>query len=133
MIVTVHGQSVIHLGSKTLLIGANEMPAADFAKELKNLVVKFLVDDMKISYDPKDLEQKDKPADGHLLTLKTKEAADLVSQTIDMSLLSKWKAKETRKPVQKAIDDQIASLGEAAKLRGDDSKEELESSDDDLA
>ncbi len=133
MIVTLNKPSLIHLPElknqtvKLLKSGANEITAEEFKQHLTNPTIKQMVEDSIITFDETDLGKKDEPmGEGHLLTLKVKEAVDLVGQTIDGDLLTMWTAKETRKPVQKALDEQLKKLAEPAKLRSEGSSEELD-------
>lgn len=45
-----------------------------------------------------------------LKSLNTKESVKLVKETLDLALLEKWKSKEDRSGVKKAIEDQIAAI-----------------------
>lgn len=69
--------------------------------------------------DPKSVAPVKEVPDKHLSKMKTKEAVELVKLTIDPVLLEKWKKEEKRKPVEKAIDEQLKALAAPAVHRSD--------------
>lgn len=125
MIVSVNQPRVIHLSNKILVPGANQVDAKEFAEELKNPVVKKMVEDMVISFDEKDLDGKSQD-EKHLSKLQPKQAVDLIENTVEIELLEKWQNEDDRKQVQKAIEKQIEALKSEAKRRSDNSEENLE-------
>lgn len=131
MIVTLNKAGVVHLQKIMLLSGANQVDATVFAEELKNPIVKMLVENGTIGYEEKDLTGKPIAEEKYLDKMKPKEAQELVEQTIDVALLQKWQAVEKRKPVLAAIEKQIKELGAPAKLRSEsEPTEELDAIDE---
>jgi hypothetical protein len=90
-----------------LLAGANVVDFDLWKATSSHPIVKSLIDEGVIEF--KLPSEKTKP-EVYLQSVSNRDAIDLVKKTIDAELLKTWAQKETRKPVVKALEEQIKAL-----------------------
>jgi hypothetical protein len=124
MIVSLHEPRVIHLPNDTTLFpGANKVDAAKFMSIANHPTIQKMVADGILSYD-EPAKGKETSEMLHLKALKTKEAQDLIEQTIDVSLLQGWLKSETRAPIKNSIEKQLKELNAPTIRRSGESESE---------
>lgn len=110
---------IIGFESIVLMPGANMVPESIVKNMQGHPVIKAMVEEGTLEFPEGISEEKG------ISELSQAEAVDLAVSTVDVELLSNWKKTEKRKPVLKAIDEQLKKLAEPAVLR-DGKKQENE-------
>lgn len=94
----------------TLMPGANVVPESIVKNMKAHPVIKAMIEEGTLEF-PEVSEEKG------ISELSQGEAVDLVNSTVDAELLASWKESDKRKPVLKAIDEQLKKLAAPVELR----------------
>lgn len=95
---------LIGFESVTLMPGANEVAEAIAKTMMEHPIIKIMIGEGTLEFLSNEKEEFD------LEKLSNGDAIALVKSTVFEDLLKDWKKLEKRKPVLKAIDEQLALL-----------------------
>lgn len=102
-----------------LLPGANTISVSVAKSMQAHPVIKAMIEEDQLEF-PEISEEKG------ISELSQGDALDLVKSTVHVDLLEDWKKSDKRKPVLKAIDEQLAKLAAPTELRGKQNANKVE-------